>query len=225
MNSYGLQLVRAFQPSGAADGFEAIGVEASAALVDRSLDVGAVVVGAVAQVVRAHPQPETFDAVEFRRVRRQRQERDVGGHLQRAAAVVAGVVPDQDRVPVLAQHPGEVQEQVVHHRRVHLVGDDAQSLAGQGVDRGAGVRPLVVGLLDGGGTRAPGGPDRRQRALLADAGLVLEPDLDLLAGVRGPDGLHKRGAPSSQAFMASGLFFTCRGRGRRGSSPSLCMRL
>ena len=88
-----------------ADGFDQIGVEA--VLAPRGFghleEFVVVAVGSVGPAVAAERVPEVFDAVEFRRVRRQRDERDVGRHLQVVSAMEAGSVPDQGRVNIGSQ--------------------------------------------------------------------------------------------------------------------------
>ena len=62
--------------------------------------------------------PQILDAIEFWGVRRQRDQRDVGGQLQIVSAMEAGSVPDQGRVDVGGQSAGELVEELIDDRRV-----------------------------------------------------------------------------------------------------------
>lgn len=86
------------------------------------------------------------------------------------------------------------------------------------------VDPVVLRLLDRLWPRAAQGPPVRQRALLSEPRLVLEPDLDNLFDVRLPDVLDKRGASANQAAMAVGSFLRCWGRGLRYEKPKRCSK-
>lgn len=62
-----------------------------------------VAIGSVGPAVAAEVVPQVFDAVEFRRVRRQRDQRDVGRHHEVVSAMEAGSVPDQGGVNIGSQ--------------------------------------------------------------------------------------------------------------------------
>ncbi len=70
--------------------------------------------------------------------------------------------------------------------------------------------------------RAPWRPHAGQRTLLADTGLVHEPDLDGLAlCCRGQAGRHKAGEPVLKSACVSGLLFGCCGRTDKRRNASL----
>ena len=74
------------------------------------------------------------------------------------------------------------------------------------MDRCVQVDPFIFGLLAGGRAAAAFGPDAGQRALLAEAGLVLDPDFYPPLRVLRLDCLDKRGVASTQVCMAAGSF-------------------
>ena len=187
-----------------------------------TFELATVPVGTVAQVMAPKIEPNPFDRVQFRRVRRERQKRDVLRYIKRTRCMKTRVVPHQNRVSILAQQPRKIGQQVFHHKRVHVGRDHAQSLPGLRVDRRRKIHPLVLGLLDGSRPRSPARPDGGQRALLAKTRLVLEPDFDFLVGVCFTDFPDKKGARSSHFRIASGSLLRCCGRGRSDSYPSRC---
>jgi hypothetical protein len=85
--------------------------------------------------------------------------------------------------------------------RQHEPGPDAAG----GADRAEEVGPGIAAILRGGGARTALGPDAGERALLANAGLVLQPDLDRLAASLGrQDGLYEGGeVPLKDACAAA----------------------
>src|SRR5437764_11965917 len=102
------------------------------------------------------------------------------------------------------------------------VGQDQGGADGAlGADRAEQVGPRVATVA---GRSRPGAaprPDPGQGALLADAGLVLEPDLDRLAtGMLGQRSRHQLGEAFSNAACAASSAFGCLGRTDRRAKPS-----
>jgi hypothetical protein len=83
------------------------------------------------------------------------------------------------------------------------------------------VEVVVLRLSHSPRARASLGPDAGQRALLADAGFVLEPDLDTFLGMRLPDGLDLLDDVFLKASWACGSPCGCLGRGIRQLSQSM----
>jgi hypothetical protein len=127
--------------------------------------------------------PEVLHRIQFRRVRRQRQDRHVRGNLQVVGTVKARLVPDQHHMYGRIGFRDKLLQEPVDHRRVQLRAQQAHALAGLRADRPQYPQPVILGLLDRRRPGAAAGPFAGQSALLAEASLVLEPDLDLLAGV------------------------------------------
>jgi len=159
---------------------------------------------AVGEPVLAHIVPDILHGVQFRRFGRQRDDRDIAGHHKVFGEVPSGLVDDQDGMgtagdlerdflQVLAHRPGIAHRQ---HKTcaLALVGADGAKEPGR-----AGA--LVVGCRR---SCPPLGPAPRDLVLLADPGLVLEPDLYLCAFREGfPDCRHRGGEVFLKAAAAS----------------------
>ena len=76
-------------------------------------EVFIVVVAAVRPIVAPQVVPEILDEIEFRRVRRQRDQRDVRRDVQSLGGMVAGLIPNQDSVNVGVQFLGELLEEAI----------------------------------------------------------------------------------------------------------------
>src|SRR3954462_3543927 len=88
-------------------------------------------------------------------------------------------------------------------------------------DRAEQVGPGVAAVARRPGAGAATRPDPGQRALLADAGLVLKPDLDrLAAGVLGQCLLRQLGEAFLKASWAASSAFGCLGLTDRRAKPS-----
>ena len=211
-------------PSGLGDGLKTFGGQCVPEVTGHLEQVVVVAEHPVAQVVALEISPEAFDRVELGAVGRQVQEREVRRHLQRLGDVPAGVVEHQHDVGVGTGGPADEGQVLVHQAGVDGRGEERGGGAGDRVDGGEEVEPVVLGLLERGRPRALVGPDVRQRPLLADTGLVLEPDLDPAIGMVLAYLLDKRGASSSQRCIAAGSFLRCRGRGLRHDRPRRCKR-
>jgi len=82
----------------------------------------------------------------------------------------------------------------VHRLGVGAGQDEGGGGAAGGADRAKDVGPFVTLIARRARTRSPLGPDAGQRALLADARFVLEPDFDGLSFGVIRDGLRGGGA-------------------------------
>ena len=101
----------------------------------------------------------------------------------------------------------------VHRGGVGEGHDEARRGAALGADRAEDVGPLVAGVARRAWPRAALRPDPGERALLADPGLVLEPDLERLAAGRlGERGGYRLGEAFLKRSWAAGSVFGCRGR-------------
>ena len=79
------------------------------------LDDGVVVfVDAIGELVLAQILPDVFGWVEFRRIGRQRQERDIGGNLQAFPGVPTRTVKNEDGMSILGNGLGNGREVFVH---------------------------------------------------------------------------------------------------------------
>jgi hypothetical protein len=108
---------------------------------------------------------------------------------------------------------GDLGEMAVHRAGVGEGHDEARGDAALGTDRAEDAGPLVAGVARGPRPRAALRPDPGERALLADARFILEPDLERSA----PRGLGDRGGYRlAEVFLnaswAPGSVFGWRGR-------------
>lgn len=151
--------------------------------------------------------PEVLDGVQLRAVRRQRDRRDVVRHLQIDAAMIARTVPDQHHVYILVDLFAHLTQEAVDHAGIDRRGQQPGGLARRRASGPEDVEVVVLGLLDRRRARAGACPLAGERALLAEAGLVLEPRLDTFAGVLGLDRLDLRYDVFLNAACASGSCF------------------
>lgn len=129
--------------------------------------------------------PQILDAVEFWGVRRQRDQRDVGGHLQIVSAMEAGSVPDQGRVDVVSQSAGELVEELIDDRRVQDGRENRLGLTGLRTRGPDNPDVFIFGLAYGGRPRPSPSPPTCQCPLLTEAALILEEGDDLPVGMLG----------------------------------------
>jgi len=142
---------------------------------------------AVREPVFPHELPDVLDGVQFGRARRQRQERNVRGHDEGPGEMPAGLVEQKDRVGVRRDHGADLGEMRLHCLRIAERHDEPGALALSRTDRPEEVGPGGTLVL---GRPRPGpstGPSPGELVLLADAGLVLPPELYALAGMRSAD--------------------------------------
>ena len=129
------------------------------------------------------------------------------------SAVPAGTVEDEDGMGAGGDGAGDLGEVVVHRAGIGEGHDEARGDAAAGTDRAEDVGPPIAGVARRTWARAALRPDPGERALLAYARLVLEPDLERFApcslGDRGGDRL---GEVFLKASCASGSVFGWRGR-------------
>jgi hypothetical protein len=107
----------------------------------------------------------------------------MGRHHQGFGHVPTGLIQYHHRVHVGGKFLGELLEDGVHHVRVDLRRDQARGLAGFRAYGGKHIQVVILVLLDGPGTRADFGPHPRERAVLAEAGLILVVRDEALVGV------------------------------------------
>ena len=133
---------------------------------------------AVAQV-----QPHPLDGVQLRRIGWQWHERDVGGNAERVGPVPPGLVEDEHRVDIWSQAGAETLQKDRHglggDRRHH----QGEVVAGGWADGGIDIGPGEAAVAQAGWALAALVPAVGDAALVAEAGLVLEPQLQPLVGV------------------------------------------
>ena len=162
---------------------------------------------AVCEVVLAKELPDIFRWVEFWRVGRQGQKRDVVGNIKAGGLfVIAGAVHDDDGVSAGGDRAADFRQMYVHRFRIGARQNQACGAGALGADCAEQIRPFVTLIPRRLRTRPASRPAPGQAAFLADArfvprvrpsparGQALEPDLDrLLFGVLRYDGADKFG--------------------------------
>ncbi len=91
----------------------------------------------------------------------------------------SGLIDEEDGVRARIDGGADFFEMSVHRVRVAPRQDEARALAFRGTGRAEDVGPLRALIARRTGPRPAFGPTPRQFVLLPDAGLVLEPELDL----------------------------------------------
>ena len=147
--------------------------------------VDEIVVGfedAIGQPVVAQELPDVFDRVELGAFRRQRNDGDVCRHDKTGRQVPAGLIDQEDGVGFGRDRFSDFRQVQVHGLGVAGRQDQGGALALVWADRAedVGGSGALVTRRDGTGTAL--GPPSRDLVLLADAGLVGEPDFYRVAG-------------------------------------------
>jgi hypothetical protein len=168
--------------------------------------VDEIVVGfedAVGEPVIAQELPNVLDRVELGRLRRQRQDGYVDGNNQSRRHVPTGLIDQENGVTTRCDSLGDLRKVQVHCLGVAGWQDQGRALAlfrADGTEDVGGGGTLITGSTWAG---AALGPTAGDLVLLADTGLVLEPDFYLVAIdcllVR--DGIQARG----EAFLKSSI--------------------
>ena len=145
----------------------------------RTTMVDEIVVGfedAVGEPVVAHELPDVLDRVELWALRRQQNDGDIGRHEEARGQVPAGLVDQEDGVGSGRDGCGDLGEVQVHRLGVagrHDQGCTLALLRADCTEDVGGSGPLVPRCA---WTGAALGPAAGDLVLLADAGLVGEPD-------------------------------------------------
>ena len=142
---------------------------------------------AVREMVVAHELPDVLDRVQLGRTRRQRQERDVRGHVERPGEMPSRLVEQKDGMGAVRHHGADLGKMRLHGFCVAERHDEPGALALGRADRAEKVSPGRALVVRRAGPGPAAGPSAGQLVLLADPGLVLPPELYTFAGMGGPD--------------------------------------
>ena len=202
-------------PSGGADGSNAVGIRGeSIPCVPCGVVQGGVVgVGAIREIVTLEVKPRRLHRVQLGRIRRQRHQVDVVRHAQGLAAVPTGVVEHQGHLHVRRDRAADLRQVEIHAEGIAGRHDPADRSARGGTGGSEQIHPFVLGLTQAARACAARGPDMRQRALLPEAALVLEPDFDAFGGVRFLDFDQHLRELFLYVSCAARSVLTCSGRG------------
>ena len=132
---------------------------------------------AVRQPVVAHELPDVLHDVELRAFRRQRQQSDVVRHHDVAGEVPPGLIEQQHGMLAGADHLADLGEMQAHRRGVAQWQDQSCALALLGADGAEDVDRRIALILRRRGPGSAPCPAAGDAVLLADTGLVGEPDL------------------------------------------------
>jgi hypothetical protein len=132
---------------------------------------------AIGEPVVAHELPDIFHRVELGGFRRQGDDGDVGRHGEAHRHVPAGLIDQEHGVSTWRDGLGDLREVQVHRLGVAGRQDQGRALALFRADRAEDVcrcSALIAGSARAGAALRPAAGDL---VLLADASLVLEPNL------------------------------------------------
>jgi hypothetical protein len=119
---------------------------------------------------------QTFDRIELGAFWRQRNDGDVGRHEEASRQVPAGLIDQKDGVGSGRDRFGDLRKMQVHRFAVTGRQDQGCALALLGADRAEDVGGSCTLVARRAGAGAALGPTAGDFVLLADAGLVGEPD-------------------------------------------------
>ena len=138
----------------------------------------------VREPVVPHILPNVFDRIEFRRFGGQRDERHVFGHVQLCGDVPAGLIDKQHGVGSRLDVKRDLLQMQLHGLSVAKWQNETGRLTQCGTDGAEDIGRGGSLILQGKGSSTAFGPASRDFVLLADAGFVLEPQFERLAGGR-----------------------------------------
>ena len=175
----------------------------------------------VREVVGAQELPDILDRVQFRGARRQQDRCEVPGPVEVSGDVPARAVEQQYGMGTLGDVQGYLVDVQLHHVGVGMGQCEGRADASGWADgaKEIGVLIALVGWL--GGSCSTLGPLPDEAVLLADAGFILEPDLDRLAlGYPLEMGRERTREVFLKAAMVSPSCIGCRGRALICEKPS-----
>jgi len=168
---------------------------------------------AVGEPVVAHELPEVLDRVELGRARGQEDDRDIGRDDELVGGVPTRLIDEQDGMGARGDGEGYLGEMQGHRFEIAEGQDQARRLARGRTDGAEDIGRLGALIVRRRGARAALGPAPGALVLLADAGLVLEPDLYRRAGrLPARDLCQNRGEVFLKSAAAAGFCAWWRGR-------------
>ena len=132
---------------------------------------------AVGEPVIAHELPDVLDRVQLGTFGGQRDDADIGRHIQFARHVPTGLIHQHDRVSARGHGERYLGEMQRHGLGIAKRQDQPGALAKLRANRAEDVGRLGPLVLRRRRAGSSSGPAPRDLVLLADAGFVLEPDL------------------------------------------------
>jgi hypothetical protein len=145
-------------------------------------DVVAAFEDPVREPVVPHILPNVLDRIEFGRFGGQWDERHVFGHVQLCGDVPAGLIHEQHGVGSRLNVKRDLLQMQLHGLGVAKWQNETGRLAERGTDGAEDIGRGGSLILQGKWPRSAGGPASRDLVLLTDAGFILEPQFERLAG-------------------------------------------
>ena len=138
----------------------------------------------VGEPIVAHILPNVLNRIELGRLGRKGYERHVFGHLQLRGHVPPSLIDEQNGVGAGFHSQRDLLEMQLHGLGVAKWKNQTGRLAERGTDGAEDIGRGGSLTLQGERSRAAFGPASRDFVLLANAGFVLEPQLERLSGGR-----------------------------------------
>lgn len=167
----------------------------------------------------AQVEPDPLDWIEFGAVRRQRNQSDVVGYVQRLDVVPSGLIGDERDVSCLGEGLGELGQEQIHGCGIRVRQHQGKGIIGGGAHGGEDVGRLEPLVAPPRRTLTAVEPAVTGAALLALSGLVLEPKLQRLVGMRRRYVLQLHGKVFLKSARASASPCGCDGRAFCQDSP------
>jgi len=142
---------------------------------------------AVAEEVVFEVLPGLFGAIALWGVGRDIEQGDIAGNAQRLGAVPAGPVGDHGGVDMRGKSCADFIEVQLHHGGVGAGQNQPDGALARWTERTEDIGVLVTRIEGHRWPRAFGSPAVSAAAFLPDAGFILAPQFDSLAGMRGGD--------------------------------------
>jgi hypothetical protein len=131
----------------------------------------------VREPVVAHELPDVLRGVEFRALRRQWNQRDVGGHEKLVGEVPAGLVDQEYGVSARCHRGGNLGQMQVHRRCVAMGQNERRPLAVPGADGAEDIGRARALIARRRRPCATSGPSPGDLVLLSNPGFVGKPKL------------------------------------------------
>jgi len=129
-------------------------------------------------------EPDALHRVQFGRVGRQRNQRDVGGYGECVRAMPARLIEDHGRMFVLSEGSREAVQEHLHRRSIGIGHHQCEGVVRARLDGGEDIGKGKALVAKPRRALAALPPDMADAAFLADAGLVLEEQADTLVFMR-----------------------------------------
>jgi hypothetical protein len=134
-------------PFGFADGFHLLGRQSIPDAADGFEEMGIIFVDAITEVMTFQIGPQAFGWIQFRTVRRQRDQGDIVRHIQCFGTVPTGLIQDQNHLSVQSNMFTDKRQMCIHIIGIDCWCDQGGGITGLGIDRTEQIDPFVFGLL------------------------------------------------------------------------------